>query len=379
MAETPLNVPIPSITQLTQNASRLLQESLAQATQAADPANLSTTDLDLARSNVRALAFVQGAGLHGAYRYLRDFIARQAIPSKAAAEFLDGWLATYDLARKPAAAASGHAAGTGINGTNVPAGTLLRADDGRQYRTTALATVAGGVVTVSVIAVVAGVAGNLAAGSEIDLVTPISGIDSAFVATTPDGIAGGVDVEQDADAVYRLAQRLSAEPRGGSPYDYARWALAVSGITRAWGVRNPAGGTSAGVLIMADGNASPGLPTSGQRDAVEAYIRDPLRGPPDELFVLIPTAVTQNFTLWVSPDTAANRTAATQALRELFLREAIPGGSIPHAHAVEAISAVTGEYNHGITSPPITSGGLFTTAAFDELLVLGTTTFVPPP
>ena len=130
---------------------------------------------------------------------------------------------------------------------------------------------------------------------------------------------------------------------GGCPADYARWALQVAGITRAWGLRNPAGATTAGVIIMADGNASPGLPTAGQRQAVLDYIRDPKRGPPDELFVIIPTPVPINVTVNVSPDTAAIRAGVVTALQDLFFREAVPGGSIPHAHLVEVISSVTGE------------------------------------
>lgn len=376
---TPLNVPVPSIEQLTQNCARLLQEQLAQAVQVADPAKLTTMDLDLARSNIRALAFVQGAGLHGAYRYLRDFIARQAVPSLSTAEFLDGWLATYGMTRKPAAAATGTVVGSGVDGSVLFSGTVLQVDDGRQYRVTAAATVAGGVVTAQVQARVAGAAGNLAAGADLVLSSPITGIDAAFVAGSPSGLSGGADVESDTDAVYRLQQRLAAEPMGGCPADYARWALQVPGITRAWGVRNPAGPTSAGVLIMADGNAAPGLPTEDQREDVEDYIRDPMRGPPDELFVIIPTAVPVNFTITLYPDSTAARNAATQALKDLFIRESMPGGEIPHSHAIEALSAVAGEYNHAISAPAITSGGVFSAGAYNQLLVLGTVTYLAPP
>lgn len=51
MSSSPLNVAIPQITELQQNAARLLQESLAQAGQTSNPAQLSTADLELARSN----------------------------------------------------------------------------------------------------------------------------------------------------------------------------------------------------------------------------------------------------------------------------------------------------------------------------------------
>ena len=175
--------------------------------------------------------------------------------------------------------------------------------------------------------------------------------------------------------MYRLQQRLSSEPLGGCPADYARWALQVPGITRAWGVRNPAGPTSAGVIIMADGNVAPGLPTIGQRDQVLDYIRDPRRGPPDELFIIIPTLVLINVVVNLSPDTLVIRAGVVAGLKDLFFREAVPGGSIPHGHLAEVISGVVGEYNHTISAPVITSGAFFTVNSFDKLLVLGSVTF----
>lgn len=374
MSTSPLNVPIPGIRELQQNCARLLQQSLAEAAQAAMPAALTATELELARSNTAAFSFVQAVGLHGAYRYLRDFIARQAIPIKSAGEFLDGWLETYKMPRKEASAAFGPLTGSGANGAILPAGTLVQVDDGRQYRVTVDAVVAGGVVTPSVMALVAGAQGNLAAGGLLQLVTPVAGIDAEFTAVA--GLSGGAEREKDSEAVYRLQQRLGNEPMGGAPADYARWALEVPGITRAWGVRNPAGGTSAGVIIMADGNAAPGLPTVLQQEQVRDYIRDPDRGPPDELFVIIPTPVEQDYVIHLVPDTAAGRAAVDAAIRDLYFREAVPGGSIPHSHVVEVVSASAGEYNHTITAPAIVSGGEFTVPTYSDLLTVGDITFV---
>lgn len=376
MSTSPLNVPIPPITELSQNAARLLQQSLAQAAQTADPATLSAVDLELARSNTKAFAFVQAVGLHGAYRYLRDFIARQAIPIKSAKAFLDGWLETYGLPRKEPSAAFGTSAGTGVNATLLPANTLLQSQDGRQYRVVADVAVVAGMVTPSLIALVAGAAGNLPPGSALTLVSPISGIDAEFLADAVSGLSGGADLETDQLAIYRLQQRLSNEPMGGTPADYARWALTLPSITRAWGLRNPAGPTSAGVIIMADGNLPNGVPTAAQRQAVFDYIRDPRRGPPDELFVIIPTLDLLDFTIRLSPDTATGRAAAKLALQDLFFREAVPGGSIPHSHAIEVLSGVRGEYNHAILAPVVTSGAVWTAAGFDHLLAVGDVNFV---
>lgn len=372
---TLINAPIPSIREATDNAARLLQQALAMAVQASDPASVLPSDLELARSNIKALAFVRGAGLHGAYRYLRDFIARQAIPGLSADVFLDGWLDTYSMPRKEPSLASGQAAGTGINGAVLTAGTLLQHEaSGQQFRTLADATVAAGAVSVSVMATQVGASGNLAAGAQLKLVTTVAGIDSTLSLAA--GTSGGADRESDEEAIYRLKQRLAFSPMGGAPADYARWALSLAGITRAWGLRNPAGPTSAGVIIMADGNAPYGLPTSAQQAQVYDYISDPRRGPPDELFVIIPTPQVVNVTLRLNADTAATRAAATAALRDLFFRESVPGGSIHHSHLMEVVSGVQGEIDHQFTAPALTTGGVFTASSYAHLLVLGTVSFV---
>jgi len=112
---TPIQVEIPTIRDLKDNAARQLQQALTDASLSADNA-LSVADIKLARSNLDAMAFVQGVGIHGAYRYLKDFIARQAIPTKAVEEYLDGWLEAYGIPRKEARVATGVALGTGEAG-----------------------------------------------------------------------------------------------------------------------------------------------------------------------------------------------------------------------------------------------------------------------
>lgn len=370
-----VNAPIPTIAQATENAARLLQQSLAMAVQASDPANVLPSDLELARSNTRALSFVEGVGLHGAYRYLRDFIARQAIPGMSVGAFLDGWLDTYSMGRKESALATGSATGSGVNGTLLEVGTLLAHEpSGWQFRVLADVAVAGGAVTAQLMATQVGAKGNLPAGTQLRLVSSVADVDPTFTLTA--GTAGGADEERDDEAIYRLKQRLAFTPMGGSPADYARWALSLPGITRAWGLRNPAGPTSAGVIIMADANAPHGLPTSAQQAQVYAYITDPRRGPPDELFVIIPTAQVINLSLRLMVDTAATRAAAEAALRDLFFRESLPGGSIPHSHLFEVVSSVQGEVDHQFTAPALTTGGVFTASSFSHLLVLGSVTFV---
>lgn len=375
---TPLNVPIPSIDELQRNAARLLQQALQTATQAAGVTDLSATDLALARSNIKVLSFVQAVGLHGAYRYLRDFIARQAVPTLSSGEFLDGWLATYKLPRKQATVASGFVAGTGVPTSVVPAGTSYQAMVGgvQVHVSTDTVIAADGTFTAPALALLQG-AVSISAGTVFNLVSTVTDVNAT--ATAPAAWNPGSDIETDAQAIYRLQQRLANEPMGGCPADYARWALSVAGITRAWGIRNPSGPTSAGVIVMADGNPSSvssyGLPTAAQLQAVYAYISDPLRGPPDDLHVIAPVPVVVSPHILLTPDTAAIRASVTAGLQDLFFREAVPGGSIPHGHMIEIVSGVAGEYNHTWASPALTQGQFLTVPSFQHMLVLDTPTF----
>jgi uncharacterized phage protein gp47/JayE len=372
---SPLNVAIPTLTELTHNAAVLLQQSLAQAVQATSPTHATPYDLQLARSNTEAQAFVLANGLYGAYRYLRDFIARQAVPIYSSGEFLDGWLLTYGLPRKAAAAAVGTVTGTGVPASALPAGTQLQTSEGQQYRVvTGVIVDATGHYSAAVVALVAGAASNAPAGSALTLVASVTGINAPAQVGTA-GLGGGADIETDDEALYRLEQRLGNEPMGGAPADYARWALATAGITRAWGIRNPVGPCTAGVVIMADNNPQ-GLASSAQQQAVYDYIRDPRRGPPDELFVIVPTAQLVNITLHVTPDSPEIRAAIIAELRNLFVREASPGGSIPHTHLSEAVSVANGEYTHTFVAPALTSGGALSVPNWQTVLALGTVSFV---
>ncbi|CAJ6032077.1 MuW-like tail protein [Burkholderia pseudomallei] len=370
---TSVQVAIPTIAELKDNAARQLQQQLTDAT-IAQGTELSATDIALARSNIEAMAFTQGVGIHGAYRYLRDFIARQAIPTKSVGEFLDAWLVAYGLPRKEAKVSQGVALGPGVAGRVLNAGSTLRDDAGQTFTVLADAPVSNdGSVAAKIVCDVPGSAGNLAADTPLELIATVPGVDASFK-VGPDGLSGGTDREKDPEAIYRLNQRLANPPRGSAPGDYERWALSVPGITRAWGIRNPSGPTSAGIIIMADNNPPYGLPTEAQRQAVYDYIRDPKRGPPDELFVIVPEPVYVDVVLRTTPDTAATRSAIELELRDLFFREAVPHGRIPHTHLREAVSTAPGEFDHVFVQPTLTEGGFLVAGAF-QILVLRSVAF----
>lgn len=368
------NIPIPTIQDLTNNHARSLQEALAQAAVSAGVVSPQmASDLVLARSNINVQSVVSAIGMHGLYQWLSKYIARQAVPIWSTGIYLDGWLDTYGMTRKQASPARGVVTGTGAAGAWLTRGTQLQTAVGTLYQVDADVQVDGaGKLTASVSALSGGVAGNTSVNVALTLLSSVSGINASFKSSV--GILGGSDTETDAQALYRLVQRLSYEPMGGAPHDYARWAMACVGVTRAWGIRNPAGATSAGVMIMCDANPD-GLPSAQQIQTVYDYIRDPKRGPPDELFVIAPTLKPINPVIDLTPDSASTRAAALVELQDLFFRETQPGYSLPHSHLIEAVSMATGEHTHKFTSPTLTSGAYFTATEF-ELITLGEVTFV---
>ena len=124
---------------------------------------LPGTDPLLRRSFVGA--FVRGiaGAVHLLFGYI-GWIARQAFPDTAEDAELLRWAAIWGVTPVAATEATGTLSLTGTNGTVVPSGTVWRSGDDIDYETTAEVTIAAGVATADVDAVVAGAGGNAAVG-----------------------------------------------------------------------------------------------------------------------------------------------------------------------------------------------------------------------
>lgn len=142
---------------------------------------------------------------------------------------LDRVAALLGASRKSATPAVGTITFTGVNGTVIPAATIVQTtgDDIIQFATDALVTIAGGTASVGITALEAGVDGNVAGSTITALQTPIPG-----VATVNNGSAtsGGSDVETDADFRDRCKGVLTTLGKG--TLEAIRQAvLAVDGVT----------------------------------------------------------------------------------------------------------------------------------------------------
>lgn len=185
----------------------------------------------------------------------------------------------------PIAANGGVGTFTGTNGQPIPDGTLLTAPDGvTVLKTSGLQTIPGvppgsGAVSINVVAVTAGTAGNLAAGQTLTLQSPPAGIDGTATLTT--GTANGLDSEANDSLLGRIFGRWQNPPKGGAGPDYRTWAEGVVGVSRAYVYPKRTGTGTVDVIITSAGSGPGRDPGATVRTNVDNAINgNPSANPP---------------------------------------------------------------------------------------------------
>ena len=242
--------------------------------------------------------------------------------------------------------------------------TLLQSNDGRIYKVTSARTTSNGLNSTTIAALDAGSLGNADAGMTLIPVQPILGIiGNSFTVLAP-GLTGGIARESLESLRSRVIRSYRIIPHGGSAQDYETWALECPGVTRAWCRGNYLGPGTVALFVMRDDDPQP-IPDAAQLAQVQAYI-EPLRQVTAELHVLPPVPLPVTYSLRLTPDTTAVRTAVEAQLRDLHNREAGLGETLLVSHIREAISGTTGESDHKLMSPTAD-----VEAAANQLLTFG--------
>jgi uncharacterized phage protein gp47/JayE len=307
---------------------------------------LDNADASLRRTLLAVLATVEAGAVHGLYGYLA-WIALQVMPDTAEAEHLERWTSIWGIRRKQASSATGPISAEGTDGGVVPAGTVWTRPDGVEIAATAEAVIEDGAASVPVQAVAAGANGNTDPGVKLSLSTALAGIKSTALS---DGLTGGADQESDADLRSRVLARIRQAPHGGADFDYAAWALEVSGVTRAWVYPREMGAGTVTVRIMTDDATADGIPDAATVEAAQAHI-DAARPVTADAYVVAPVPDPVNIVVNLSPNTAAVRAAVKEELDAVILAESEPGSTTLISHIREAISVATGETDHVLVSP----------------------------
>lgn len=371
-----------------------LRTQIAQDIQA----QLPGTDPLLRFSNLQILGAALAGLIRELYGYL-GYISLQAVPFTATQEFLEAWAALKGVFRIPANSASGVVSFVGSpDGTLLPIDSVITRGDGKQFVTTANASVSGGVVAAPVTAIadpsgLTGAWGNTDIGQLMTLAQAVAGISSSGTVTTQ--FTGGADLEKDEPLRTRMLLAFQSQEHGGDEADYIQWMLAVPGVTRAWCVPNCQGAGTVGLFTMFDvSEASHGGFPQGTNGVATREIRDtpatgdqlavadavfPLRPVTALVYSFAPANLPQPFTLTGTTGwTPTTKTAVETALDAAFVTEGKISDQVGSSTTIllsdlnAAISAVPGTSGYTLTVP---SANI--TVPFATLATRGAMTYSP--
>lgn len=324
------------------------------------------------------------AGLaHLLYSYL-SWTAEQVFPDTAELEFLNRWASIWGIERNEATFAQFNITVTGNEGGIVPAGTIYKRNDGRQYEVDSEITIPVGLtIEGQVNATESGANGDMNVGDKLNLISPIANVDSE--ATIASIVVDADDTESDDSLRERLLNRLQLPPLGGSANDYIQWAREVTGVTRSWVLPLAYGAGTVGVSFVTD-NEDPIIPSPAKVTEVQEYID--FRKPVTALVtVFAPTEAPMDIDVSIKPNTAEVRANITAELEDLVKRDATLAGSykgpsetndgsILLSKIRQAISIAVGLEDFEINTINGSAPGNVVPSS-GELITLGTTTWQP--
>lgn len=161
--------------------------------------------------------------------------------------------------------------------------------------------------------------GNLASGAELQITSPIVGLDSTGYVQYL-GLTGGADEETDDALLVRVLYSRANPVANFNEAAIVLQALTVPGVTRVF--VNPITPYVGAVTVafMRDDDSNP-IPDAGDVADVRAALLEilPASSDPADLYVMAPTPVTVNFTFTtITPDTPTMRQAITDNLTAYF-------------------------------------------------------------
>lgn len=341
---------------------------------------LPGTDANLQKNVLNIFAILVSQMSNGQYGYL-DFLSQQIFADTCEAEYLDRLVAIRGLTRKAAEKATGTFTATGNDGAIITATTQLQRLDGFVYVVTADVAISGGEAVVNVESQNVGENGNADAGTQLTFISPPAGVNTVGEVDSP-GIAGGTDLETDAELRARYLEFIRNPPQGGAKNDYVIWSEELPGVTRAWcyPLENGRGTVTVRFLVEPTDANPNGIPDPAQVNEVFDYIETKRPVTAKNITVEAPDPVPLDFEIELEvKDNVDIRNAVIASLQAMLQRDAQPqgdpgseiDGTIYLSRISEAISLAVGEFAHKIISP--TDDVTYT---LGQIAVYGETTFV---
>lgn len=300
----------------------------------------------LPTSLLNILVRIFSGAIHTGYGYAA-FIGKQILPDLAETTWLNRHAFSWGVSRIEAVASDGDIIFTGVNGTAIPIDTKMVRDDGVEFETTAGGTITGGVLTLDVVALVAGVDGDTASGIFLTLSSPITGADD--VAAVDVGLTGGLDEETDEALRTRILERIKFTPAGGSANDYKAEAKLVAGVANAFIFPNQNNLiTQHGYVTAVILGVSPKVPSAGLLTDVQTAL-DAIKPVTATIVTAAIDDVTITMTIKLDPNTPTMQATIESNFGDLLDLEGTPGGTILLSHIRDAISTA-GANDYEITN-----------------------------
>jgi uncharacterized phage protein gp47/JayE len=223
---------------------------------------------------IRIWAACVAGVLHLAYRF-GAWIYRQIFASTADIEALMRIGGQYSVVRNPAVRAELTASVSGNASVVIPIGWTFQSN-GVVFETTDAETLDGsGEGVIDIRCLTAGSLGNLDDGDELEIVTPIAGLDSEATVTAT--VTTGEDAEPIEDYRDRVLAKQQQKPQGGAIPDFISWTKEVPGVVSVV-VARPVPGDVV-VYPTVGTTEADRIPDSTKLDEITAYISDPVRCP----------------------------------------------------------------------------------------------------
>ena len=164
---------------------------------------------------------------------------------------------------------------------------------------------------------------NLESGAQLNLVSPISGVDTTARVQFSE-VGGGADDETDANLLTRTLNSRSNPTANFNVGAIEKAVLSVAGVTRVNVKRITPYPGAVTVQFVRDDDANI-IPSASEVTTVRDVLLEilPAHSDPDDLIVIAPTAVTTGFTFSsITPDTSTMRTAIENNLIAFFRDDA---------------------------------------------------------
>ena len=281
-----------------------------------------------------------------------DWVARQAFPQTAEGEYLDLHAQLRSLERKKATCAVGSlrfiAGETSENDRAIPLGTVCMTAGLVRFETTQAAVLKAGALQADVPAqaILAGSAGNVSAGTIINMAVAPVGIQSC---TNPAPFLGGSDGENDEELRARVLDTFQRLPNGANAAFYEQGALSFDEVAAVSVLPRSRGVGTVDVVVATGG----GQPDETLLEELEEYFQT-RREIAVDVQVLAPENVSLTLSVQVKAKAGMDSTEVwaqvKNTLQSWFSGERL-GQDVLLAQLGSLIYSCTGVENYKIVSP----------------------------